>query len=553
MNIREKISSTIKTALESAVSSGKLQSTDQFPAIVLEVPPKKEFGDFASNVAMQSAKIFRKSPRNIAEIIRDEIRDSKLIDRIEIAGPGFMNFYLAENVIYDQLSEIFANLDRIGYLAPKNAGKIQFEYVSANPTGSLHVGHGRGAAVGSALVNLFRAAGFDVESEFYINDAGNQMENLALSVEARYLELLGIAAEFPENGYHGVDIIETAQKIIDRDGRKYLEMNREDRLKIFQDLAYAEKLDQLKTDLADFRVTFDKWFSERTLHPKAVNDAIEILKSNGSIYEKDGALWLKSTDYGDDQDRVVIRDNGVPTYLAADIAYHKNKFERGFAKMINLWGADHHGYIARVKAAMSALGFDSEKLQIILLQMVALYRSGELVKMSKRTGQSITLRELMEEIGIDAARYFFLMRSADAQLDFDLDLAKKQSNENPVFYVQYAHARICSLIRQAAESNLKIDGEIKFNLLKDETEIDLIHKIESFDEEIDRAAEDFAPQRISKYVYDLASNFHSFYNKCRVIGVDEDLAKSRLALAKITQAAIKRGLEIIGVSAPESM
>ena len=502
---------------------------------------------------MQSAKIFRKSPRNIAEIIRDEIRDSKLIDRIEIAGPGFMNFYLAENVIYDQLSEIFANLDRIGYLAPKNAGKIQFEYVSANPTGSLHVGHGRGAAVGSALVNLFRAAGFDVESEFYINDAGNQMENLALSVEARYLELLGIAAEFPENGYHGVDIIETAQKIIDRDGRKYLEMNREDRLKIFQDLAYAEKLDQLKTDLADFRVTFDKWFSERTLHPKAVNDAIEILKSNGSIYEKDGALWLKSTDYGDDQDRVVIRDNGVPTYLAADIAYHKNKFERGFAKMINLWGADHHGYIARVKAAMSALGFDSEKLQIILLQMVALYRSGELVKMSKRTGQSITLRELMEEIGIDAARYFFLMRSADAQLDFDLDLAKKQSNENPVFYVQYAHARICSLIRQAAESNLKIDGEIKFNLLKDETEIDLIHKIESFDEEIDRAAEDFAPQRISKYVYDLASNFHSFYNKCRVIGVDEDLAKSRLALAKITQAAIKRGLEIIGVSAPESM
>lgn len=553
MNIREKISSTIKTALESAISSGKLSSTDQFPAIVLEVPPKKEFGDFASNVAMQSAKIFHKSPRNIAEIIRDEIQDSKLIDRIEIAGPGFMNFYLAENVIYDQLSEIFANLDRIGYLPPKNYGKIQFEYVSANPTGSLHVGHGRGAAVGSALVNLFRAAGFDVESEFYINDAGNQMENLALSVEARYLELLGIETEFPENGYHGVDIIETAQKIIDRDGRKYLEMNREDRLKIFQDLAYAEKLDQLKTDLADFRVTFDKWFSERTLHPKAVNDAIEILKSNGSIYEKDGALWLKSTDYGDDQDRVVIRDNGVPTYLAADIAYHKNKFERGFAKMINLWGADHHGYICRVKAAMSALGFDSEKLQIILLQMVALYRSGELVKMSKRTGQSITLRELMEEIGIDAARYFFLMRSADAQLDFDLDLAKKQSNENPVFYVQYAHARICSLIRQAAESNLKIDGAIKFDLLKDEAEIDLIHKIESFDEEIDRAAEDFAPQRISKYVYDLASNFHSFYNKCRVIGVDEDLAKSRLALAKITQLTIKRGLEIIGVSAPESM
>ena len=553
MNVKEKISEIISKSIQSAIEKNLLPTVEKFPEINLEVPPKKEFGDLSSNVAMQSAKIFHKSPIQIAEVIRGEI-DSNLISKIEVVKPGFMNIYLAENVIYDQLSEIYSTLSDFGQLpAKKDLGKIQIEYVSANPTGSLHVGHGRGAAVGSALVNLLRAAGYDVESEFYINDAGNQMDNLARSVEARYLELLGIETEFPEDGYHGVDIIDTAKKIIETDGRKYLDMDSADRLKIFQDIAYREKLAGLKKDLADFRVTFDYFFSERTLHPDAVNESIKILRDNGNIYESNGALWLNSTAYGDDKDRVVIRDNGEPTYLAADIAYHKNKYERGFSKMINIWGADHHGYIARVKAAMSALGFDAEKLQIILLQMVALYRGGELVKMSKRTGQSITLRELMDEVGIDAARFFFLMRSADSQLDFDLDLAKKQSNENPVFYVQYAHARIHSLIRQCSEAGIGLDSKIRFDLLKDETEVELINRIETFEEEIDSAAKDFAPQRISKYVYDLASNFHSFYNKCRIIGVEKDLAEARLALSKITAETIKKSLDILGVSAPESM
>ncbi|MBQ5502414.1 MAG: arginine--tRNA ligase, partial [Selenomonas sp.] len=433
------------------------------------------------------------------------------------------------------------------------APKIQVEYVSANPTGLLHVGHGRGAAAGSALVNLLRAAGFPVESEYYINDAGNQMNNLARSVNARYLELLGQDVEFPEDGYHGQDIIDTAQRIIDKEGDKYLSMSDDERLEIFKDLAYVEKLATLKEDLESFNVTFDNWFSERTLHPEAVKAAVKILQDNGNIYEQDGALWLKSTAYGDDKDRVVIRDNGVPTYLAADIAYHHNKYERGFDRLINIWGADHHGYVCRVKAAMDALGHDSEKLTVLLLQMVALYRGGELVKMSKRTGQSVTLNELMEEVGTDAARYFFLMRSLDSQLDFDLDLAKKKSNDNPVYYIQYAHARICSIFRQAEENKLAVGAQPELSLLTDESELDLIKKIEEYPEEIERAARDYAPQRIARYSYDLASAFHSFYNRCRIVGVEPKLAEARLALVQVTAHVIRHSLGILGVSAPEQM
>ena len=354
---------------------------------------------------------------------------------------------------------------------------------------------------------ILRAAGYSVESEYYINDAGNQMDNLAASVNARYLELLGREVEFPENGYHAVDIIDTTKKIIAQHGDKFLNLPEDERLKILMDLAYADKLAELKKDLADFKVDIDVWFSERTLHPDKINDAIKILKDNGTIYEQDGALWLNSTKYGDDKDRVVVRDNGVPTYLAADIAYHKNKFDRNFGTMINLWGADHHGYIARVKAAMTALGYDADKL-------------------NKRTGQSITLRELMEEVGTDAARYFFLMRSIDSQLDFDLDLAKKQSSENPVYYIQYAHARICSIFRQAEENNLKLDSEPKFSMLVTESEISLIDKIFEYPEEVEKAATNFAPQLIAKYAYDLAAAFHGFYRDCRILGVDSELAQS---------------------------
>ena len=551
MDIKDKLSAAIEQAAKDAIAAGVFPE-GELPKIVLEVPPQKEFGDFATNFAMQSARVFHKNPRQIAEELAKRLKGDWL-DHTQIAGPGFLNFYLKGNVLYDSFQKILEAGESFGQLPAKDAPKIQVEYVSANPTGPLHVGHGRGAAAGSALVNLLRAAGYPVESEYYINDAGNQMNNLARSVNARYLELLGREVEFPEDGYHGQDIVDTAKRIIAKEGDKYLDLEEEERLKIFQDLAYVEKLAALKEDLAAFQVTFDKWFSERTLHPEAVKAAVKILQDNGNIYEQDGALWLKSTAYGDDKDRVVIRDNGVPTYLAADIAYHHNKYERGFDRLINIWGADHHGYVCRVKAAMEALGHDPKKLTVLLLQMVALYRGGELVKMSKRTGQSVTLNELMEEVGTDAARYFFLMRSLDSQLDFDLDLAKKKSNDNPVYYIQYAHARICSIFRQAEETKLVLGDKPELSLLTDPSEIDLIKKIEEYPEEVEKAAADYAPQRIARYSYDLAALFHSFYNKCRIMGVEPKLAEARLALVTVTAHVIRHSLGILGVSAPDHM
>lgn len=564
MQTKDKIAAAIKAATVAAMTEGTLKFSEDLPEVAIQVPPKKEFGDYATNFAMQTTKIFHTSPRKIAEEIRARImaadlahllaNDGKdMFDEIQIAGAGFMNFFLKHDVIYRELKEIYEAGDEFGHAPCKNNVTIQIEYVSANPTGLLHVGHGRGAAAGSAIVNIMRAAGYNVESEYYINDAGNQMDNLTKSVNARYLELLGQPVDFPEDGYLGEDIIDTTKRIIERDGDKYLALSEDERLKILGELAYEDKLRELKADLKKFRVTFDVWFSERTLHPDKINAAIDTLKAGGNIYEQDGALWLASSKFGDDKDRVVIRENGEPTYLAADIAYHKNKFERGFSKLINLWGADHHGYVARVKAAMKMLGFDADRLQIIFLQMVSLYRGGEAVKMSKRAGTAIPLRELMEEVGTDAARYFFLMRSTDSQLDFDLDLAKSQSADNPVYYVQYAHARICSIFRQAAEAGLKLEGNPHFALMNSAAEIDLINKIFEYPDEIERAATEYAPQRIARYVYDLATTFSAFYRDCRILGVEEDLAKARLALLKVTRHTISHALGLLGVSAPEHM
>ena len=552
MQTKDKIAAAVRQAVTEAMNDGALNFSDALPDVALEVPPKKEFGDFATNFAMQSAKIFRTSPRKIAEEIRSRI-NSDMFERVEIAGAGFMNFYLRGDVICRQLKKIFDAGKDFGHLPCKNNVTIQIEYVSANPTGLLHVGHGRGAAAGSAIVNIMRAAGYNVESEYYINDAGNQMDKLAASVNARYLELLGQEVTFPEDGYRGVDIVETTRRIIERFGDRYLTTPEDERLKILGKLAYADKLCELQDDLENFGVHFDVWFSEKTLHPDKINAVIAQLREQGHIYEQDGALWLASTKFGDDKDRVVIRANGEATYLAADIAYHKNKFDRGFGQLINIWGADHHGYIARVKAAMTMLGYDASKLKILLLQMVSLYRGGELVKMSKRTGNAISLRELMEEVGTDAARYFFLMRSTDSQLDFDLDLAKSQSNDNPVYYIQYAHARICSIFRQANEAGLAIDGEPNFALMTSEAEIDLINKIFAYPDEIEKSAAEFAPQRIARYVYDLATTFSAFYRDCRILGVEEDLARARLALLKITRHTIANALGLLGVSAPERM
>lgn len=574
MDIKDILAAAIKEAAQKAIDKGSLKQ-GVLPEVMLEVPPQKEFGDFATNFAMQSARSLHCAPRQIAQAVVDNL-DCPSVDRMEIAGPGFINFYLKQNWTADLLANILAAGEAYGNLPANDLGRVQVEYVSANPTGPLHIGHARGAAVGSAMVNLLRAAGYDVESEYYINDAGNQMNNLAASVNARYLQLLkleemgGVPADltvkqldemptgipFPENGYHGYDIIETAQRIIRIYGKEFVALDEKERLAKFLDIAYKEKLAGLKEDLEAFGVTFDVWFSEKSLHEaNKIREAVDFLQERGYIYEQGGALWLNSTAQGDDKDRVVIRDNGVPTYFAADIAYHRNKFERGFARVINLWGADHHGYIARVKAAVNALGFDANNLEIMLLQMVRLYRNGDIVKLSKRTGETITLRELMDEVGTDAARYFFCMRSLDSQLDFDMTLATEKSNENPVYYIQYAHARISSIGRQLAEAGIEAVAldKLKLGVLETPEELALIKKLGEYPELIARAARERAVHSVATYAYELAGLFHSFYNQCRILGVETELQQARIALVKAVGHTIRHALGILGVSAPERM
>ncbi|MBQ2140867.1 arginine--tRNA ligase [uncultured Succiniclasticum sp.] len=552
MDIKTVLTDAIIKTAKNAIAAGVVKD-GTLPEVQLTVPPKKEFGDFASNFAMQSARALRCNPRVLAQYIVENL-DCPYVKKAEIAGPGFINFYLNPDWVYDMLARIVEAGENYGNLPKASDEKIQLEYVSANPTGPLHVGHGRGAAVGSALANLLKAAGYDVEQEYYINDAGNQMNNLARSVNARYLELLGKEIEFPEDGYHGHDIIDTAQRIINKYGDRFLQMEEAERLEEFKTIAYQEKLAALKEDLERFNVRFDVWFSEKTLHEaNKIKEACERLLEKGYMYEQDGALWLKSTAFGDDKDRVVIRDNGVPTYFAADIAYHANKFGRGFDRVINLWGADHHGYIARMKAAMQCMGYQPEQLEILILQMVRLLRDGQEVKMSKRTGQSVTLNELIDEVGTDAARFFFVMRSIDSQLDFDLDLAKKKSNDNPVFYVQYAHARICSIMRQVAEAGIKVQGKGDYKLLTEPVEVDLIKKLGEYPEMLATAAKERAVQQVAHYVYDLAGLFHSAYNQCRILGVNEDLQQARLAMVMAVGHVVRHALSILGVSAPEKM
>lgn len=553
MDIKQELREGLQRALESAIAEGVLQLAE-LPEIQLEIPPQKEFGDFATNLAMQCAKAAKANPRMIAEAVVARLQ-LPWLDRAVIAGPGFINFFLKPDWLYQVLRDILHQGDAYGTGHSGAGQRIQVEFVSANPTGLLHVGHGRGAAVGSALVNLLRAAGYQVEAEYYINDAGNQIDNLAASVNARYLELLGQAVVFPEDGYHGQDIVDTAKRIFEHHGPKFLSQPEADRVAAFKEFALQEKLDQLKSDLEAFRVNFDEWFSERTLHDGgAIAATCEELKTKGHLYEQDGALWLRSTAYGDDKDRVVFRDNGIPTYLAADIAYHKNKLERGFDHLINIWGADHHGYINRVKAAIAAMGYPPERLEVLILQMVSLFRNGEPVKMSKRTGQSVTLGELMEEVGVDAARFFFIMRSIDSQLDFDLELAKSQTNENPVFYIQYAHARICSIFRQAAEAGIEVLADpLDLAVLKETIEIEIIKKMGEYPEEISQAAADRAPHRIARYVHELAGLFHTFYNQCRIIGVEPEVQQGRLLLIHAVRQVIHHALGILGVAAPERM
>lgn len=554
MEVREELKELIEKARARAVEAGDLPEGGYAPVQTLEIPKSKEFGDYSTNAAMQWARTARKAPRMIAEAVV-KYMDSPLISHTDIAGAGFINFFLAKGTVYRELEEILAKGESYGNLPGGHKDKILVEYVSANPTGPLHIGHARGAAYGSALVNLFRAAGYEVCAEYYVNDAGNQIEHLAESVDARYLQLLGKDAEVPEDGYHGYDIVETAQSIIDREGDKYLALPEEERRNIFKTVALEEKLAILKKDLADFRVTFDNWFSEKSLYPGEVDKALAKLKESGHLYEKDGALWLKTTDNGDDKDRVVIRTNGVPTYFCSDIAYIPNKIGRGFNKLIDIWGADHHGYIIRIHSAMKFLGYNPDDFEIMLLQMVTLLRNGQPVKMSKRTGQAVTLRELMDEVGSDAARYFFCSRTLDSQMDFDIDLAKKQSSDNPVYYIQYANARIHSLYKQAKEAGTSWgDWEhTDFTCLTEECELDLVKKMENYRMLIAGAAAERAPQRIAKYAYELAGLFHHFYRECRILGVEKEVTEARLGLITAVKYVLTHALAILGVSAPEHM
>ncbi len=555
MNAVEQVQNEIKTAFAKAIQAAGLQEEITPEAIHLETPKQKENGDYATNMAMQLTKVARKAPRMIAEDILAHLdTEGTSIDRLEIAGPGFINIRLKKDFLADVLKTIHEQKENYGRSNAGNGTKIQVEFVSANPTGDLHLGHARGASLGDSLCNILDFAGFDVSREYYINDAGNQIDNLALSIDVRYHEALGIEKEMPEDGYRGQDIIAFAQTIIDEEGDQWLRAEETERLAHFRQKGLEYELDKIKRDLADFRVSFDNWFSETSLYEDdKVESAIGKLRANGHVFEEDGATWFRSTTFGDDKDRVLIKNDGSYTYLAPDIAYHEDKLNRGFDKLVNIWGADHHGYIPRMKAAIEALGYDKGTLEVDVAQMVQLYKDGEQFKMSKRTGKAVTLRELVELVGLDAARYFFAMRSGDAQMDFDLDLAVSESNENPVYYAQYAHARIASILRQAEEAGLTSSIE-HVHLLTEEKEQQLLMKVGDFPQLVADAARLRSPHRVTTYIQELAAAFHSFYNAHKVVvPTAPEQSAARLALVEGTKQTIHNALALVGVSAPEKM
>lgn len=556
MNIAQEVQNKLKQEIKAAVIKAELATEEQIPDVILEIPKEKSHGDYSTNMAMQLARVAKKAPRMIAEQLVQHFDQTKAsIEKMEIAGPGFINFYMNNTYLTDLIPTILEAGSEYGSTTVGNNQKIQVEFVSANPTGDLHLGHARGAAVGDSLCNVLAKAGYDVSREYYINDAGNQINNLALSVEARYFQALGLEKAMPEDGYHGEDIIGIGKTLADEYGDKYVNVDEQERFDFFRDYGLKYEMAKLKKDLEDFRVGFDVWYSETSLyHNGKIDKALQALKDNGHIFEEGGATWFRSTVLGDDKDRVLIKQDGSYTYLTPDIAYHKDKLERGFEKLINIWGADHHGYIPRMKAAIQALGYDRDALEVEIIQLVHLYKNGEKMKMSKRTGKAVTMRDLVEEVGLDAVRYFFAMRSADTHMDFDLDLAVSQSNENPVFYAQYAHARISSILRQGEEQGFTVDVKADFSLIETEKEIDILKKLGEFPQAVGEAATKRMPHRITNYIFELASAFHSFYNADKVLDADSpERSKARLALIKAVQITLKNALALIGVSAPEKM
>ena len=545
--IRGQIKDVISTALANA-------GINYDGEINIETPRDTKFGDFSANTAMLLAKQEKQAPRMIAQKIIDNMSiDGTYIDRIEIAGAGFINFYLKEGWMAGVLPIVEEMGDNYGYTDFGKNEKVMIEFVSANPTGPMHMGNARGGALGDSLGNVMKMAGFDVTKEFYLNDAGNQIEKFSKSLEARYLQQYDAQYPFPEDGYHGDDIKQRAAQFTEIHGDKYKDATSDERRKALADFSLEKNSADMKETLKHYRVVHDVWYCESDLYKSGdVEKTIQALKDSGEAYEKDGAVWLK----GEEKDEVLVRANGIPTYFAADIAYHYNKFvTRGFDRVINIWGADHHGHIARMKNAMGLLGIDPERLQVVTMQLVRLMRGGEVARQSKRTGGAITLTELIDDIGIDASRYFFNMRLAGSHFDFDLDLAVQQSNENPVYYVQYAHARICSIIRQMVEEGIKVPAckDIDLSLLDKPEEIELLRKIAQFPGEIKQSAEALEPAKIVKYVSDLAGLFHSFYNANRVKVDDNALMLARLKLIDSVRITIKNALAILAVEAPEKM
>jgi arginyl-tRNA synthetase len=531
-------------------------SAIQFPeSHQISIPKSPLHGDYATNIALILAPLAGKKPREIAQLFLDILKDNSLFDKIEIAGPGFINFFISKKFWQEKLYEI-VNLKGDNITDTGAGKKALVEFVSANPTGPLHVGHGRGAAVGDSLARILKAVGYDARTEYYINDVGNQMNILGSSVYLRYKELLGETIEFPDNYYKGSYIKDIAGEVIESDGLKYKDVPLEDCLFFFRQKAIDNIMQGIKQDLFDFNVHFTNWFSERTLHDSGfVQDSIDHLIKTDFIYEDDGALWFKSSAFGDEKDRVIKKSDGNLTYFAADIAYHRNKIERGFDLLVDIWGSDHHGYIPRVRAVIEALGKDKEKLQVLLVQFVTLFEGGVQKSMSTRSGEFVTLRELLDEVGKDATRFMFLTRKCDSHLDFDLELAKKQTQENPVYYVQYAHARLCSVFRNALEKGIDAN-EIKnvdTSLFSEEDDIIIIKKLNHFFTVVEESALSLEPHRISHYLTDLAGIFHNYYTKNRFLCEDAGLTNARLFLAVACKTILLRGLKLLGVDAPEKM
>lgn len=552
MNIINQVKETLIEEIKASIIKSELVET--VPEIKIETPKDPANGDYSSNIAMVLTKLARKNPREIANQIVENLDTNKAnVKKVDIAGPGFINFYLDQQYLTEIIKTALTKGETFGQTEERKNESIIVEYVSANPTGDLHIGHARNAAVGDTLSNVLSAAGYDVTREYYINDAGKQIENLAHSIEARYKQALGLDAELPEDGYYGKDIIAIGKELAEKHPEIKDEAE-EERIKTFRKLGLDYEMKKLKQDLADFNIHFDNWFSETSLYEtNKISAVLDKMTELGYTYEQDGATWLKTTEFGDDKDRVLIKQDGTYTYFLPDIAYHYDKVERGFDKLINLFGADHHGYINRLKASLETFGVDSKRLEIQIMQMVRLLQDGVEVKMSKRTGNAITLRDIMDEVGIDAARYFLTMRSPDTHFDFDMELAKKESQDNPVYYAQYAHARISSIIRQAEEKGITIDQNVDLSLITHEKAFDLLKKIAEFEPTIVSAAESRSPHRITNYIQDLAAQFHKFYNAEKVLTDDAEKTKAHLALIEAARITLRNALALVGVSAPESM